>query len=267
MSLDCRSLFGLSALTNQYEYGDSSRFLSIVDRELGLFMADHKSRSEYIIFTGVDGQIFRRDFHTRDGLLDFETYSITHQLILFKIESHTHAFTHRAFHDILHDKLRDMGNVQSQIRPFGAAHVQGEERKKRADESYMPKRLPLYRRNHWPSLVVEVGYSEVQRKLESDVEWWSTESAGDVKAAITIAVDPRVKQMIICQWHGTNMVYRNVLSRAYGGRMRNTNSNPLVIEFERLVLRAPQGIEADIIFTIDELNNFAEEVWEVEFGG
>ncbi|QKX58844.1 uncharacterized protein TRUGW13939_05972 [Talaromyces rugulosus] len=267
MSLDYHGLFGLSALTNQYEYGNSRQFLSIVNQELGLFMTDHKSRSEYIIFTGVDGQTFRRDFLNRDGPADFETYSITHQLILFKMESHTHGIAHRSFDHMLHDKLRDMGNGDRQIRPFGSAHVQGEERKKRADESYQPNRLPRHRSNHWPSLVVEVGYSEVQRKLESDVAWWSTESAGDVRAVITIAVDPRVKRMIICQWHGTNMVYRNVLSRPYGGRMQNTNSNPLVIEFDRLFLRAPQGIEANITFTIDELGEFAELVWEIEFEG
>lgn len=105
----------------------------------------------------------------------------------------------------------------------------------------------------------------MQRSLETDVEWWATESDGDVKAAITIAVNPSVKQMIICQWHGTEMVYRNVLSREYGRRMQNTNLNPLVIEFERLFLRAPQGVENDIVFEIDVLNEFAEEVWEIEF--
>lgn len=268
MSIDYHNLFRLSALTNQYEYGDSKRFNSIVNEELRLFTADHKSRSEYIIFTGVDGETFDRDFVSHDGdATDFNTYSATHQVILFKMESHTHALAHRTFDHMLHDKLRDMGNMQDQIRPFGAAHVQGEDRKKRADESYLPKRLPRARNNHWPSLVVEVGYSEVQRSLEGDVEWWSTESDGDVKAAITIAVDPRVKQMIICQWNGTEMVYRNVISREYGQRIQNTNVNPLVIDFERLFLRASQEVEKDIVFSINELNSFAEEVWEVEFEG
>lgn len=47
--------------------------------------------------------------------------------------------------------------------------------------------------------------------------------------------------------------------------MRNTNPDPLVIKFDHLFLRKPSGIERDITFTIDELKEFAQDIWEVEF--
>lgn len=270
MSLDNNGnyhlLFGVSANTSQYEYQNSRHFLSILDQELRIFTSNPKSKSEYIIFTGVDEKTFHRDFlDPVDGLIDFETYSTTQQLILVKMESHTHGFTHRAFDNLLHDKLRDMNNANEHIRPFGSAHVQGKERIKRADESYKPRRLPSYRTNKWPSLVVEVGYSEVQQKLGSDVDWWLTQSDGDVKSVITIAVNKRIKEITICRWHGTGRVYRNVLSQNGRRAVKNTDPNPLVITFEHLFLRLPLGIEKDIIFTVDELKKFAQDIWEVEF--
>jgi hypothetical protein len=75
---------------------------------------------------------------------------------------------------MLHDKLQDMNNANKKYQTdlFGAAHVQGwETEAKGADESYLPKTsCLLYRNNHWIGLVVEVEYSEVQRKLVTVAE-------------------------------------------------------------------------------------------------
>jgi len=60
-------------------------------------------------------------------------------------------------------------------------------------------------------------------------------------------------------------VYRNVLSQDDGQPIKTSDANPLVITFEHLFLRQPDGNEQDIIFTIDDLKEFAKDVWEVQF--
>jgi hypothetical protein len=261
-------LFGLSANTSQHEYRNNEHFLSVLDQELSSFTSD-QSRSQYIIFTGVNNEVFCQDFTDPiDSLTTFETYSITHELILVKMETHTHAYLSYAFDRLLVKKLRTMQEHDEDIRGFASAHVEGEDRKKRADQIYQPRRLPRHRSRQWPSLVLEVGYTEGQRKLDSDIDWWITQSNGDVKSAITISADPGVKRIVIYQWHGNNprqQVYRNVLSQNYGGAINTSNSNPLVITFEHLFLRQRDANEQDIIFTIDDLKEFAKDVWEVQF--
>lgn len=263
MSGNYHLLFGLSANTPQYEYRSNEHFLSVLDEELSLFAVD-QSRSQYIVFTGVNNEVYRRDF--RD-LTDIETYSITHELVIVKMETHTHAWAHSYFNLLLHDKLKTM-NHDEDIRHFGYAHVEGDDRKKRGDQIYQPKRLPRHRSRHWPSLVLEAGYTEGQRKLNSDIDWWITQSNGDVKCAITIAVNPRVKEIVFCQWYGNNSqqrVYRNVLSQDGRGAIKTSHSNPLIISFEHLFLRPAVGNEQDIAFTIADLKKLAKDVWEVQF--
>ncbi|KAH8689851.1 hypothetical protein BGW36DRAFT_432817 [Talaromyces proteolyticus] len=268
MSGNYHLLFGLSSNTSQHEYQNNKHFLSVLNQELDIFTAD-QSKSQYILFTGVTNEVFRRDFTDPiDSLTDFEIYSITHELIIVKMESHTHAHAHSVFNALLIRKLVTMNDHDKDIRYFASAHVQGDDRKKRADQIYQPKRLPRHRSRHWPSLVLEVGYTEGQRKLESDINWWITQSNGDVKSAVTIAVNPRVKQIVICQWYGNNpqqRVYRNALSQNDQGAIQTSNPNPLVIPFAHLFLRQPSGNEQDITFTIAELKELAKNVWEVQF--
>lgn len=268
MSGNYHLLFGLCPSTPQHEYQNNEHFLSVLNQELQLFSVS-QSKSQYIIFTGVNNEVFLRDFKDPvHRLTEFETYSIAHELILVKMESHTHGYAHSLFNNELVGKLNIMHGHSKDIRGFGGAHVQGKDRMKRADQIYQPRTLPRHRSRHWPSLVLETGNTEGQRKLESDIDWWLTQSNGDVKSAITIAVNSRVKQILFCQWHGDNprqRVYRNELSQDGRGAIKTSNPDPLVITFEHLFLRPASGNEQDFTFTIADLKDFAKNVWEVQF--
>ena len=220
-------------------------------------------------FTRVNRDIFRRDFaNPINNSTEFETYSIPDEIIIVKMESHTHACAHSAFNLLLYKKLGTMHGLDEQIIAFAGAHVQGEDRKKRADQIYQPRRLPRDRNRQWPSLVLEAGYTEGQRKLNSDIDWWITQSRGDVKSAITIAVNPRYKEIVFCQWYGNNSrqkVYRNALSQKGRGEVKASNPAPLTIPLEHLILRPRSGNEQDIIITTTDLKELAKKVWEVQF--
>lgn len=106
---------------------------SRVQQELHLFDFD-QSRSQYILFTGVNNDIFRRDFaNPIDNSTEFEIYSIPDEIIMVKMESHTHAWAHCAFNLLLYKKLGAMYGRYSARRktrsrcrhwlPFGGAEI------------------------------------------------------------------------------------------------------------------------------------------------
>lgn len=50
------------------------------------------------------------------------------------MESHTHAYAHSLFNEELLDKLKSMQKSRDNLRFFASAHVQGDDRIKRADQ-------------------------------------------------------------------------------------------------------------------------------------
>lgn len=64
--------------------------------------------------------------------------------------------------------------------------------------------------------------------------------------------------------------YRTVLSQQQAGRNNNnidiSNDEPLIIHFEHLFLRtATPPKERDIIIGADDWEDFADNVWEIQF--
>lgn len=94
------------------------------------------------------------------------------------------------------------------------------------------------------------------------------QSNRDVKCGVAIAVNPRVKQIVICQWYGDNpeqRVYYNEISQKDQEAIKTSYPDPLVIQFDHIFLREPDGRETDVTLTIDDLKDLANLVWEVQF--
>lgn len=239
MAADYLEIFGLSADTAQHEYRNKKEFFFNRDREVSFFLNNpNRDGSDYILFTGLSESSFNRD--CVEDSFGFESYFPELGILLLKMESHTHAFTHRKLSKIIDEQLSAMHHqIDEDLLPFGSAHVQGEDRKKRADESWVPRRLPKFRSNKWPTLVIELGFSESNRKLIKDIEWWMTESKGDVQVAITVGINQRYKEITIENWRFDNngraptKIYCTVLSQDFAGEqsIRISNDQPLVIEF------------------------------------
>jgi len=60
-------------------------------------------------------------------------------------------------------------------------------RSKEGDEAFGPS--TRVGRDAWPSVVMEVGYSETESQLEMDAYWWLTKSVGKTRFVITVKVN------------------------------------------------------------------------------
>ncbi|KAJ5227773.1 hypothetical protein N7489_008481 [Penicillium chrysogenum] len=103
------------------------------------------------------------------------------------------------------------------------------------------------RSNDWPSVVLEVAFSESRDKLQSDITYWLRASGGDVKMVITLQINQYSLNITIEDWgtqgdNSVNHLYQTVQISRKGSEITTTGSC-LVIEFEKLFLRPPHRTE------------------------
>lgn len=106
--------------------------------------------------------------------------------------------------------------------------------------------------------------------MKSDAIWWLNSSAGHVKNVITVSINKTYREIAIDKWENVNMtpdvIYRNVLSQEAGlQKIRISNPLPLTIGLSDLFLRSPSSPEVEVTFDTSELEEFATQVWEVQF--
>ncbi|OKL55854.1 hypothetical protein UA08_08884 [Talaromyces atroroseus] len=263
---------GLTASTClQYEYHNAENFLSVLDKEYERFEADN-TRSQYIVFHRVTSRLFDQDLlFPENRLLTFESYFPTLEILLVKMENERHGVASRKFGHMLVVQLSHMNNdrLDNGLMPVGTAHFQTTDRIKRAHDSFRPRRFGSSRTRHWPSLVLEVGFSEPYRKLKEDAKWWLTSSNDEVKSVVVISLNQRYREIVVEKWinRGQPTVeYRTVISQEAGRKKINiSNNQPLIIRFDDLFLRPANHNEHNITFSTDNWKEFADVVWESQF--
>lgn len=257
----------------QYEYSNVDNFASVLDNEYKLFETDNTSRSQYIVFRGLTQSLFDRDFlYPKSGVLTFESYFPNLDLLLVKIEFEPHSTAARKFEATLLKHLYHMNDdeLDEKLMSIGTAHFRTIDRTKRADASFRPKRLGTSHDRRWPSLVVEVGFSEPYRKLKEDAKWWLTASDNEVKTVVVIKINQTYKEIVIekwiCQGQRPTKDYRTVLSQQAGrNNIDISNNEPFVIPFDHLFLRTPTSNERNIILGTGDWERFADDVCVAQF--
>ncbi|EFR03824.1 hypothetical protein MGYG_06823 [Nannizzia gypsea CBS 118893] len=187
----------------------------------------------------------------------------SHCLIII-MPSRDHESATRYFDTLIEGKLNEMrARLFFKLRACGSAEVQGTTRKKAPDASYRPRTLPATRSAKWPSLVLEVGYSESATKLRSDASWWLTESQGEVRAVVTLKIF-RKHRVHLEVWQFRDGATRprpvetqeaTVTKSARG----YSASGTIVIRFQDLFLRPAAGNgERDIVLNHADLEELVE---------
>lgn len=93
---------------------------------------------------------------------------------------------------------------------------------------------------------------------------------GEVRSVVTVELDKSKREMRVTQWRGgedgVRLVYGVVIGQK-DGRMEVDGEKDLVIPFEDLFLRPPDGNkgERDVVIGVEKLKSLAETVWEIEF--
>lgn len=193
-------------------------------------------------------------------LLPFKTITFypTSKTLIAKMPRRPHEVATEWLHDkIVGDILRDMGMRSiSQLKSIGSATIDHKE----ADYTVQPKRLPRGRSRKWPSLVVETGFTETHGKLAADADWWLRQSNGDVKVVITIKVSKT--KVTIRRWGGQAVLKQEIVMRKHNRRPATITGAPLRIPFRDLFLRDPVRNQGDLIFRQEDLEEWAEAIWE-----
>lgn len=218
---------------------------------------------------GTDEWSFRRSFLDSDDKTiqrRWSSYDSSLNLLLARLPtSRPHEIALHEFDTCLLDSIKPMGLCGS-LRKFGSATVRAESgSSKQPDLQYLPKRLPPGRTKQWPTMAVEIAYSEATSKLLSDTRFWPHESGGDVQTVITITIGRSMPRIALESWelYDGRLKRQQVVSIAKGENQHvYLEDQPLVIGFEKLFLRLPEGPrETDIGLVEEALRSIAQEVW------
>ncbi|CAG8150028.1 unnamed protein product [Penicillium nalgiovense] len=79
-----------------------------------------------------------------------------------------------------------------------AESVPGTNQSRTPDSSWTPRDLPSGRSRKWPTLVLEVSYSQTRAYLKEAMQFWLDEPESDVKVAISITVSDR--KILLERW-------------------------------------------------------------------
>ncbi|CAL5868517.1 uncharacterized protein PFLUO_LOCUS2743 [Penicillium psychrofluorescens] len=264
--------------TSEYEYRGAKHFWEAIDAEVNLLENDKTgNRSEYVIFSHLPEQNFLKEIDSEEFNL-FDSYDPESEYLLLKMITRAHEVLSEAFSVQLTSRfiLEGMSDAQDGLLPLGRARVDLPSRRKEPDKSYLPETLPAGRTDHFPSFIVETGFSESRSKLRSDASLWLTESNGAVKIALLMSTNKKKKDIafeilqpssrptrgdpdkVIAELKQTATVKTNKDGQAVAnGHLR--------IPFEDLFLRRPVSPEKDIILSEDDLVKIAKKVWGSQF--
>ena len=132
------------------------------------------------------------------------------------------------------------------------------ERSKEGDQAIAPATRAA-QSNPWPSVVVEVGYSETLNQLHIDAEWWLKKSGGRTRFVVLLSVNRDTNEIVIEGWR---MLPLSLVPRCEqrfdidAGGIVTSLLSQLTIPYAS-VFDEPHPNSTDVIFTTAELSSFA----------
>lgn len=258
----------LDSSIKRFPYKNRQQCMSILDEEFNRSKGSPATIIEWILFTGVNEKTFNRDFwedETDGHSGNWTSYDNRNHFLLFKMPvSRQHAAAAAQFDKLLDKAIEPMGLVKK-LRTLPNATAEGENGKKQADGEWVPRRLPPSRSEDWPSVVLEIAFPETESKLMSDVRFWFHESHGDVKIVLMLKIQHHRPEIIFEKWtinNGRRERQQQVIVSMGTSQKITVKNAPLVIEFEKLFLRAPTvPRETDLQIDTESLKEYAMWIW------
>lgn len=266
-----RGFLDLGPPIKTYPYKGIQQFWSIWEMEERQYQVNLQD-SEWMLFTHVDEESFTREFlNSPDKTIArcWDSYDKTQHLLLIRMtESQAHGAAGSNFDILMQNALQSMG-LQTKLKYTRTASRHGKDGSKRPDCQYSPVRLPRGRTTDWPTVVLEVSFSEPASKLMSDVRYWLGQSSGAVQVALTLQIDRRIPKITLEKWeqnddHGDGRPHRkqSITIRKGAENLTEIRGGPLVIDFEQLFLRPPSTPrESEIRLGDKELRELAISIW------
>ncbi|KAJ6157567.1 hypothetical protein N7470_005159 [Penicillium chermesinum] len=244
------------------EYIGSTK--SVITRMVNRAKASTTQDTIYVKFTNVSPEIARStDIKATRNFYDLQT-----RRMIITITGGPHERVTREWDFVLRTQA-----IASNLAVVsdGSARMAGHSSHKEPDSQYMPEDDI----SGWPTVVLEVGYSESPGKLKCDAAWWLANSNGEVKLVITIAIDKRQPQItiecivldnFILPAHNNRPHYRTVTRQHLTitrrqGIITTRPSVPLRITVQEIMGRSPLPGETDILIPVPRLEELAAKVW------
>ncbi|PGH14117.1 hypothetical protein AJ79_03234 [Helicocarpus griseus UAMH5409] len=230
------------------------------------------SKSAFAIFANLPPEAFDQQQDGYSGKVDY--LSDLHLLIL-RMRSRQNEVAATLFQGLMNDKAKESGVCRS-LRLLGSSGVKTSSRQKEPDRSWIPPELPTERTTQWPTVFLEVGYSESKEKLKKDMEYWLNAS-DDVRMSISIDIEKGSGNILVSSWRrgiptplrtsSSNPAPQEIQSvkieRGPAGQQPTlTGHDNITVPFRDLMLRDPQQEEKDFVITREDLLWMADKVWD-----
>ncbi|KAJ5397684.1 hypothetical protein N7509_005797 [Penicillium cosmopolitanum] len=275
----------------QFDYVNVDAFFAQL-RSIGTsFTDEQRANGPWILVTSVDEQAFKCIQDSHHELLDLWSilYNPVDYTISTKMESFFHGTLAMAITRWLDGKLTTMGLNHEAIFTGTANHTlfvlnragqrvlndvgNPEIIRKRADQTVHPFTVQAPRSMKWPSLVLEVSYSESRAKIGEDLRLWLQNSQSEIRFAMAAFITARSKTISIEEWKvrtraGTQEQPRYTAERIQFMSIEKPRSHgdPIItgsftVPFDRLLLRQPTAGETDFDMSQKDLRQIAAQVW------
>lgn len=250
--------------THEYTYPGAQGLEEIVSKEYNRFI--NHNRSPFVVFTDVppDEVEDREDFPGRVN------YSASLQILILYMLSLPHKRCVEDFGIRLAMKAYSMG-LYDDIVFRGATRTKTDDRAKQADRSWGP--CSPDPNALWPTVALEVAFSEPRNRVKTDMAIWLNQSNGEVRMAISIDIERGSGIIYITSWErGTpteqtpqpdpEEVQEIKIYPPQNFQQEHLSGDDLVIPFKQVMLRDPGNGESDFTFTEDELLGLGRKVWQ-----
>lgn len=164
---------GLPAGTPRYRFHGKAQCLKTIE------YISHTHHS-YTILDGVDRRTFHKFFQKgRLGHL-LKTCLFPYGIMILNITMETSV--HATAQGIIMSLVQNWSSNQTEdLRPSAGSVVRRNSRGKKPDGTWRPNRATT----DWPSVVIEIGWTEGPTKLQKDIEFWL---GGETRAAISLNI-------------------------------------------------------------------------------
>lgn len=253
----------LPSTTPKYEFKGIQHLLQIVEGP-GEEDEQCEGHNPYIIFT-IDERSFLdclENSPSRSLGKSWECYDPSINELLVKImESPPHGVAISAFTEIFL-AWRGPYNSNYPLEGTGTIIFRGNsKKKKKADCSWRPEHSGLDRK--WPTIAVEVAYTEPPAKMIRDVQFWLNECDGQVNIMLTVKIHKRGK-ISIEQWRmGARApfpVQKLEISRNPAPNCEKIQGS-MRLSFEDIHLRPKGPNDTDFVITHQNIESLAHRVW------
>ncbi|KAK3346007.1 hypothetical protein B0T25DRAFT_462085 [Lasiosphaeria hispida] len=212
----------------------------------------------------------------------FRYFDTKSRILIITITTTLHEQLHKLLYDEFVGQVRDMGLKKSWIN-IGSSTLSAQgyagRRGKEGDSSGGPK-PERAGKSAWPTLVIEAGVSQTLAQLRIGMQRWFSMSNHEVKIVLLAKFDGTT--VLLEKWEeeipvrpGATTTRRSLQHQEPVLRQtititQDTTTDPisyhatsgaLVLSFRLLFLRDPGPGEGDLAFSVQELEEYAEDVW------